>query len=29
VIGICPDTRRAKAWLDAHGAELHRYGVPE
>jgi predicted metal-dependent hydrolase len=27
VIGICPDTRRAKAWLDAHGAELHRYGV--
>jgi len=29
VIGICPDTRRAKAWLDAHGAELHRYGLPE
>jgi hypothetical protein len=29
VIGICPDTRRAKAWLDAHGAELHRYGVAE
>ena len=29
VIGMCPDTRRAKAWLDAHGAELHRYGVPE
>jgi len=29
VIGMCPDTRRAKAWLDAHGAELHRYGVAE
>jgi predicted metal-dependent hydrolase len=27
VLGICPDTRRAKAWLDAHGAELHRYGA--
>jgi predicted metal-dependent hydrolase len=27
VLGMCPDTRRAKAWLDAHGAELHRYGV--
>jgi predicted metal-dependent hydrolase len=26
VLGICTDTRRAKAWLDAHGAELHRYG---
>ena len=23
---ICPDMDRAKAWLDAHGAELHRYG---
>jgi predicted metal-dependent hydrolase len=22
-----PDCDRAKAWLDAHGAELHRYGV--
>jgi predicted metal-dependent hydrolase len=29
VLGICPDTRRAKAWLDAHGTELHRYGVPQ
>ncbi len=24
---ICPDTGRAKAWLDAHGADLHRYGL--
>lgn len=24
---ICPDHKRAKAWLDAHGAELHRYGL--
>jgi len=24
---ICPDMGRAKAWLDAHGAELHRYGL--
>ncbi len=24
---ICPDMDRAKAWLDAHGADLHRYGV--
>jgi predicted metal-dependent hydrolase len=27
VLGICPDTKRAKAWLDAHGADLHRYGL--
>ena len=27
VLGMCPDTRRAKVWLDAHGAELHRYGM--
>jgi predicted metal-dependent hydrolase len=27
VAGICPAMWRAKAWLDAHGAELHRYGV--
>jgi predicted metal-dependent hydrolase len=26
VLTACPDARRAKAWLDAHGAELHRYG---
>ena len=24
---ICPHMGRAKAWLDAHGAELHRYGL--
>jgi len=23
---ICPDLRRAKAWLDVHGKDLHRYG---
>ncbi|MCF8478322.1 MAG: M48 family metallopeptidase [Pseudolabrys sp.] len=26
---ICPDVKRAKAWLDAHGADLHRYGIDE
>jgi hypothetical protein len=24
---ICPEMRRAKAWLDAHGTDLHRYGA--
>lgn len=24
---ICPNTARAKTWLDNHGADLHRYGV--
>jgi hypothetical protein len=24
---ICPDFRRAKAWLAAHGSDLHRYGA--
>ncbi len=24
---ICPDMARAKAWLDAHGTDLHRYGI--
>ena len=24
---ICPEMGRAKAWLDAHGADLHRYGL--
>lgn len=24
---LCPDFRRAKAWLNANGTELHRYGV--
>ena len=27
VAGVCPDHRRAKAWLDAHGGDLHRYGA--
>lgn len=25
---ICPDSGRAKSWLDAHGTDLHRYGMP-
>ncbi len=25
---LCPNVRRAKAWLDMHGTELHRYGSP-
>lgn len=25
---LCPHVRRAKAWLDANGTELHRYGLP-
>ncbi|HET9717163.1 MAG TPA: SprT family zinc-dependent metalloprotease [Pseudolabrys sp.] len=24
---ICPHVSRAKAWLDAHGSDLHRYGL--
>jgi len=28
LLRMCPDTHRAKVWLDAHGAELHRYGAP-
>ena len=24
---ICPHVARAKAWLDAHGSNLHRYGL--
>src|SRR5262249_4446897 len=24
---ICPEMERAKAWLDAHGTDLHRYGL--
>ena len=24
---MCPHTRQAKAWLDVHGPELHRYGA--
>ncbi len=29
VARICPDFKRAKAWLDAHGADMHRYGMDE
>lgn len=25
---LCPHVARAKAWLDAHGNDLHRYGAP-
>jgi predicted metal-dependent hydrolase len=25
---ICPNMRRAKNWLDIHGTDLHRYGMP-
>ena len=24
---VCADSERAKAWLDAHGTDLHRYGA--
>lgn len=26
---LCPETDRAEAWLSAHGAHLHKYGVRE
>jgi predicted metal-dependent hydrolase len=26
---LCPDHSRAKTWLDVHGTDLHRYGLPE
>jgi predicted metal-dependent hydrolase len=26
---LCPDHERAKTWLDVHGTDLHRYGLPE
>jgi predicted metal-dependent hydrolase len=26
---ICPETERAKAWINTHGNDLHRYGVSE
>ena len=26
---VCPDVKRAKGWLDAHGADLHRYGLSD
>jgi predicted metal-dependent hydrolase len=25
---VCSDSHRAKAWLDVHGNDLHRYGAP-
>jgi predicted metal-dependent hydrolase len=25
---LCPGHERAKVWLDAHGPDLHRYGLP-
>jgi predicted metal-dependent hydrolase len=28
VAGICPHVTRAKTWLDVHGSNLHRYGLP-
>jgi len=26
---VCPGHERAKAWLDIHGSDLHRYGLPD
>jgi predicted metal-dependent hydrolase len=26
---LCPGHEGAKAWLDVHGADLHRYGLPD
>jgi len=28
VARICPHVTRAKTWLDVHGSNLHRYGLP-
>jgi predicted metal-dependent hydrolase len=28
VNSICADANRAKVWLDIHGTDLHRYGMP-
>ena len=25
---LCPNVQRAKNWLDVHGTDLHRYGLP-
>ena len=25
---LCPHVRRARTWLDMHGTDLHRYGMP-
>ena len=29
VKGLCPGHERAKVWLDVHGSDLHRYGLPD
>jgi len=29
VLKLCPDASRAKVWLDVHGTDLHRYGLPD
>jgi predicted metal-dependent hydrolase len=26
---LCPSHERAKVWLDVHGTDLHRYGLPD
>ena len=26
---LCPDCSRARHWLDVHGTDLHRYGLPD
>ena len=26
---LCPEHERAKVWLDVHGSDLHRYGLPQ
>jgi predicted metal-dependent hydrolase len=28
VNGVCSEANRAKAWLDIHGTDLHRFGMP-
>jgi predicted metal-dependent hydrolase len=28
VTGVCSDANRAKSWLDIHGTDLHRFGMP-
>jgi predicted metal-dependent hydrolase len=29
VAKMCPEHERAKVWLDVHGTDLHRYGLPD
>jgi predicted metal-dependent hydrolase len=26
---LSPSMKRAKTWLDVHGTDLHRYGLPD